>query len=73
MESAKELNLNEMEKVPGGCILYCRRAWVHGIGITKNGVTHQYDMYKCIDCGQEWYTKDGKEIPPSEWYMETRT
>lgn len=71
MESTKELNLNEMEKVSGGCIFYHRIEWICGVGITNSSVPHQYDMYRCKDCGQEWYKKDGKEIQPSEWYKET--
>ena len=58
------LTQSEMEKVSGGCFLYCTMYQMEFFRLNGN----TYEFFKCEDCGAEEYHKNGKKIQPSEFY-----
>ena len=72
MENKKEtLDFEQLDKVSGGCILYCHSKRVAiGSKVDSNGVEHTYELFRCVDCGAERYKKDGEEVPPSIYIKE---
>ena len=65
MRGRMNLNLADLEMVNGGaCEATCHDELI--FNTEYDG--HTYEMWRCVECGEETYIIDGLEVQPSTYY-----